>query len=136
MLPTRGIDSRFDDWRARLALRVVEFLAPRLRGWARNRTILLDRVRSARNPRPHPHEWEVAGHPREDLLERLLADGWSACGPTLRWDVEKAGTRLLLATERGDCGAPNTLVRLSGELSQAPAWLRSVSMVDSACDAG
>jgi GT2 family glycosyltransferase len=136
MLPTRGIDSRFDDWRARLALRVVEFLAPRLRGWARNRTILLDRVRSASNPRAHPHEWEIAGQPREDLLERLLADGWSACGPTLRWDVEKAGTRLLLATERGDCGAPNTLVRLSGELSQAPAWLRSVSMVDSACDAG
>jgi hypothetical protein len=70
------------------------------------------------------------------LLEKLLADGWRACGPTDTWDVEKGGTRLLLATERGDCGAKNTLVRLSGDISQAPIGLRNVSMVDSARHAG
>ena len=132
MLPTRGIDSRFDDWRARLVLRVVEFLAPRLRAWARNRTILLDRARPVVNPATHPHEWGIPGRTRGELLEKLVAAGWRACGPTERWDVEKDGTRLLLATERGDCGVNNTLVRLCGEMTNAPIWLRNVSMVDSA----
>jgi hypothetical protein len=136
MLPTRGIDGRFDGWRARLALNIVEFLAPRLRAWARNRTILLERARPARKPHAHPHEWEIPGLSRDELLDQLLADGWGACGPTESWDVEKNGTRLLLATERGDCGMKNTLVRLSGEMTHAPAWLRNVSMVDSARHAG
>jgi GT2 family glycosyltransferase len=114
MLPTRGIDGRFDGWQARLMLRMVEFLAPRLRAWARNRTILLGNGRPARNARVHTREWEVPDVPREELLDKLLADGWSACGPTESWDVEKDGARLLLATERGDRGLKNTLVRLCG----------------------
>lgn len=136
MLPTRGIDSRFNDWRARSLLRLVEFLSPRLRAWARNRTLLLERARPVGIPHSRPHEWEVPDHPREELLEKLLADGWNACGPTDTWDVEKGGARLLLATERGDCGAKNTLVRLSGDISQVPIGLRNVSMVDSARHAG
>jgi GT2 family glycosyltransferase len=136
MLPTRGIDSRFDGWRERLALRMVEFLAPRLRGWARNRIIWPKRERPAAHPVTHPHEWEVPHHAREELLERLLAEGWSACGPTEPWDVEKDGARLLLATERGDCGTKNTLVRLCGDMTCAPIWLRNVSMVDSPQHAG
>jgi GT2 family glycosyltransferase len=136
MLPTRGIENRFDGWRARLGLRLVEFLAPRLRAWARNRTILLERARRVENPTSHPQEWEMPGHWREELLGRLVQDGWTACGPTEAWDVEKDGTRLLLATERGDRGTKNTLVRLSGEMTKLPVWLRNVSMVDSTRDAG
>jgi hypothetical protein len=136
MLPTRGIASRFDGWRARLGLRLVEFLAPHLRAWARNRTILLERAPHLEHPTTHPHEWEMPERRREELLGRLVEDGWAACGPTGAWDVEKQGTRLLLATERGDRGAKNTLVRLSGEMAKVPVWLRNVSMVDSARDAG
>lgn len=117
MLPTRGIDSRFDDWRASLSLRVVEILSPRLRAWARNRTWLLGSVQFSRSSHVHVHEWEIPNHAREEILEKLLADGWRACGPMASWDVEKQGTRLLLATERGDHGTKNTLVRVCGEVS-------------------
>ena len=39
MLPLRELDGKFDSWKSRLALRAVKFIQPRLRGWARNRTL-------------------------------------------------------------------------------------------------
>lgn len=135
MLPTRSLDDRFDGWRARIGLRLVEFLAPRLRAWARNRSLWLDRRRPSGKPDVRVHEWELPDRDRDELLERLLEDGWSACGPTESWDVEKDGTRLLLATERGDLGLKNTLVRLCGDVTRVPIALRNVSMVDSTINA-
>ena len=38
-LPLRGLEARFDCWRARFALAAVEWLVPRLRAWERNRTL-------------------------------------------------------------------------------------------------
>ena len=50
MLPLRGLDTRFDRWRARLALRAVNFLVPRLRAWERCRTLIFCNVLPATIP--------------------------------------------------------------------------------------
>jgi GT2 family glycosyltransferase len=125
MLPLRGLDDHFNDWRERCALWFVRFLAPRLRAWARCRILFLER-----QPRAGKHgsvadiqEWRLGGVSRDALLERLLGEGWVPCGPTDDWDVEKEGARLLLATERGENGWKNTLVRLAGNLDVLPVWL-------------
>jgi len=126
MLPIRGLDDRFNDWRARVALRFVTFLAPRLRAWARNHSLL-----TGRRPRAgghgmieHFHEWEIGGVSRGEMLKRLLGEGWAACGATDEWDVGKNDARLLFATEHGDNGTCNTLVRLAGGFAELPGWLR------------
>lgn len=125
MLPLRGLDNHFNDWRARRALWFVRFLAPRLRAWARCRILFLER-----QPRAGKHGsvadiqvWRLGGVSRDALLERLLGEGWVPCGPTDDWDVGKKGARLLLATERGENGWKNTLVRLAGNLDVLPVWL-------------
>lgn len=119
MLPLRGLDGRFDRWRVQLALRLAEFLTPRLRAWARNR-----RIFPARGERPSNREWnhesqelEFPGVTRDELLQQLLADGWQPGGTTDAWDAEKQGTRILLATEYGDHGSRQTLVRVWGDVS-------------------
>jgi GT2 family glycosyltransferase len=125
MLPLRGLDNRFNGWRARLALWLVRFVVPRFRAWARTRTLLIDcQSRMARNERSlHSHEWQLGNVSRDALLERLLGEGWNPCGPTDDWDLEKNGARLLLATERGDHGWTNTLIRLTGDPAEVPEWL-------------
>jgi GT2 family glycosyltransferase len=122
MLPLRGLDARFDQWQTRLALRLVEFLAPLLRAWERNRTLFPNRwkLRKPCAKDAHPHELEIAGIPREKLLQLLLAQGWIPGGSTDGWDVEKHGTRILSATEYGDHGEKRTLVRVWGDVSTIP----------------
>jgi len=119
MLPLRGLDGRFNRWRVQLALRLVEFLTPRLRAWARNRRMVFVRSgRSSNREMNHDsHEFEFPGVTREELLQQLLADGWQPGGKTDAWDVGKQGTRILLATEYGDQGSRNTLVRIWGNVS-------------------
>lgn len=115
MLPLRGIDSRFNSWKSRLALRVVGFLVPRLRAWERNRTLLLPRDVHASTSFCEPDcESGMSGPTREEILRRLLAEGWKPGGPTDPWDAEKHGTRVLLATEHAENGAKHTLVRIWG----------------------
>ena len=53
-LPLRELGSRFDCWRARFALAVVEWLVPRLRAWARNRTLFF-RPNSSRHHSRNAH---------------------------------------------------------------------------------
>lgn len=125
MLPLRGLDRHFNGWRARLALDAVVLLAPRLRSWMRCR-----RWRFASPARHHDesagsgyHEWQTGRGSREQFLDRLLAEDWKPCGGTDLWDLEKNGTRLLLATEHGENGEKNTLVRVSGDVSMLPPWL-------------
>jgi len=125
MLPLRGLDRRFDGWRARLALAAVAFLAPRLRSWMRCRRWMPDYWR------PHHHEavvshgdeWNAGDGPREQFIDRLLQDGWKPGGGTDDWDLEKDGIRLLFATEHGDHGEKNTLVRVWGDTAILPPWL-------------
>jgi len=119
MLPLRGLDGRFDRWRVQLALRLAEFLTPRLRAWARNRRMVFALGKRRPNHEPHheSHELEFPGLSRDDLLQQLLADGWQPGGTTDGWDAEKQGTRILLATEYSDHGNRQTLVRVWGDVS-------------------
>ena len=125
MLPLRGLDERFDSARARLALHAVEFLQPRLRAWARNRTLWLACHRPGKMTSPKPNaELEIssaAGHARVDFLQILLEDDWTPGGALDDWDVEKQGTRVLMATESGGGLAKRTLVRVWGDPAVLPA---------------
>jgi len=127
MLPLRGLDERFDSARARLALRAVAFLQPRLRAWARNRTLWLDTSRSSRHATPKPDaELEIAcaeGRERTEFLQILLESGWTPGGASDGWDVEKHGTRVLLATERGEGLGKRTLVRVWGDHGLLRDWI-------------
>lgn len=130
MLPLRELDPRFDAIHVRTALRAVKRLVPCLRTWARTGTLgLRGESLLAENPRPSrivqrsranagSAEFAVAGAAgtsREQLLRRLLADGWIPGGPTDAWDAEKNTTRVLLATEHGDHGDKHVLVRVWGD---------------------
>jgi GT2 family glycosyltransferase len=121
MLPLRGLDARFDRWFARLALRTVNFLVPRLRAWERCRTLIFgnDSPKHARQQSPS-RELTINGKPREEILRQLLSDGWISGGPTDSWDAQKHGTRVLLATEHGEQGAKQSLVRVWGSLPLFP----------------
>jgi GT2 family glycosyltransferase len=119
-MPQRGIEPAFDSTRARVALGVLTWLQPRLR--AHERT---GRWNSFSNPSSEPisnspaHEfsiWSGKGKTRGDYLAELLAAGWTPGGDTDHWDVEKNGTRLLLATELTDGPPKRTLVRVWGDL--------------------
>ena len=126
MLPLRGLAPRFDHWWARAALRVVVCLAPRLRAWARCGTLgwwqptpAAKKARRPPNAAP-AHAFAIGDGTREDLLRRLLAAGWLPGGPTDGWDVERDGTRVLLATAHAGNGASHILVRVWGDTSLLP----------------
>lgn len=115
MLPLRGIDPGFNSWKSKFALHIVGFLVPRLRAWERNRTLLLPREKSPSTTFAAPdHESCISGATRDDILRRLLADGWKTGGPSDPWDVEKHGTRVLLATGHSENGGKHALVRIWG----------------------
>jgi hypothetical protein len=127
MLPLRGLDGRFDSTKARFALRVVEFLQPHLRAWARSRTLWLGptRVRKPVTPKSN-HEFEIPGAEggeRTEFLNIMLDDGWLAGGASDDWDLEKQGTRVLVATERGEGVGRRTLIRVWGDHSLLPAGM-------------
>ena len=123
MLPLRGLDERFNSPKARLALSLVNFLQPRLRAWARNRRWFFG---SGNRNTPAPelaNEFQIhctEGGGRDHFLSRLLAEGWKPGGATDAWDAEKAGTRILLATEPGEHGANTLLVRIWGDDPKIP----------------
>ena len=123
----RALRGQCDHWLARLALLAAGFLAHHLRAWARARRVLSLRGRRKHSPREHFSEWELPVRWREELLDQLLADGWRSCGVTSAWDVEKGGVKLLLATERGERGTANTLVRMVGNPVELPQYIRPES---------
>jgi GT2 family glycosyltransferase len=118
MLPLRELAENFDSWKSRLALRAVKFIQPRLRAWARNRTLGFTWKRHPKAADPGPFEeysvFSPEGHDREHVIGILQKHLWKPAGATDAWDLEKYGNRLLLATERGDGIAKRTLVRFWG----------------------
>lgn len=118
MLPLRGLEKNFDTWKSRLALRAVEFLQPRIRAWARNHTLCLRSKWHPKTADPGPYEeYSVVspeGYDREHYIQIMLRKNWKPAGETDPWDLEKYGTRILLATERGDGIAKRTLLRFWG----------------------
>ena len=123
MLPLRGLDKHFDSLKSRLALKVVEFLQPRLRAWARNRRIFFKSKWHLKTRDPgQGDEFTIDspdGKERDHFLKLLLDRGWQPAGETEPWDLEKANSRILMATERGDGPAKRILVRVWGPLSAA-----------------
>jgi len=131
MLPLRGLDGRFDSWKTRLVRHLVNFFQPRIRAWARNKRFLLSGLWNFRTHLEVPSGGEFSissqGCPvREDFLQTLLAHGWTPGGATDDWDVEKHGTRVLVATEHGYGKRKRTLFRVWGNRSAVEPLLRSV----------
>ncbi len=127
MLPLRGLSGRYDSTKTKLALALVNFLQPHLRAWARNRRLFLRRARMDKLVSEPSGEFEIEGadgNTRDHFLTLLTADGWQPGGDTDTWDAEKNGTRVLLATEHGELGAKNVLVRVWGDAAQLPFKLR------------
>ena len=69
-------------------------------------------------PDPGPgEEFFIAsphGGERGHFLELLIQQGWSPAGETDAWDLEKSGSRLLMATEQGEGTAKRILIRTWG----------------------
>ncbi len=128
MQPLRPLDPRFDTPASRCRLALLRWLQPRIRSWHR-----CGKWRAPAKPRRGTDMaaadaefrlWSEEGKTRLDYLRELLAAGWTPGGPSDPWDVEKDGTRLLLATERGDGTGAMTLVRAWGEARAAEELLR------------
>ena len=127
MLPLRGLEKNFSTLKSRLALGLVRFLQPRIRAWARNRGLCTGSG-VARKSKPFSLTEEFfidspEGKDREYFLGLLLAKRWHPCGGTELWDLEFHGTRVLMATERGDGVAKRTLIRVQGSTSDEIAKL-------------
>jgi hypothetical protein len=122
MLPLRELEDRFDSWKSRLALGFVKFIQPRLRAWMRNGRILL----GLKMPEHHPFDEPTdefgltpgVDHDRGYFLNFLISRRWRPAGDTDDWDLEKNGTRILIAKElRGD-HQPVILFRIWGDPKQ------------------
>ena len=118
MMPLRGIEARYNRVTARILRRMLEWLQPRVRSWARRRRIhLFSGTPSIPTTEPLVREFEIwseSGRGRQEFLQGLLESGWKPGGGTDDWDVERDGTRLLLATEVGAGQGTRTLVRVMG----------------------
>jgi GT2 family glycosyltransferase len=116
MLPLRGLEKNFNSLKSRIALSAIEFLQPRLRAWARNRTLFF-RLKCQRKPL-FPGQVEEFfidssdGKERDHFLSLLTLHGWRPAGPTSPWDLKRTGARILMATERGEGIDKRTLVRV------------------------
>lgn len=121
MQPLRPLDPGFDTPLAKAHLAILSWLQPRLRSWYRCGR-WKGPVKEHNGPASlHPIKefsiWSEEGKTRDEFLQALLEQGWKPCGASEPWDVEKNGTRLLLATERGDGIGKTTLVRMGGSYS-------------------
>ncbi len=132
MLPLRGLDKAFDLLKSRLSLKVVRFLQPRLRAWARNRRIFF---RAKWTPESRDagqgEEFSIAspdGRDRDYFLDLLIRQGWQVAGETETRDLELGGVQILMATERGEGTGTRILVRVWGaepeEIAKLPALCR------------
>ena len=107
---------------ARPALPAVKWLHPRVRAWPRNRPPPQHSPATIPPPKP-PAEFTIpatAADSRAQALQVLLDNAWTAGGATDCWDVEKHGTRVLLATEHDARAGTRTLVRVWGNRAELP----------------
>ncbi len=127
MLPLRGLNGRFDSLKARLMLQAVNFLQPRLRAWVRNGAILLGTHASAKHHEEEPSdEFGIQpkdGQDREFFLKFLTDRRWNPGSDTDGWDVEKNGTRVLIATEYRGNHKPVILFRVWGPVRQLMLYM-------------
>ncbi len=125
MLPLRPIDSQFRNPCTELLLRLVCVLQPAARRWARNRRIKFgfNKQTTAKIQSP-VREFTISGNGawnRDHCITILLGKGWQSSGDTDAWDLEKAGTRILIAAENLGAGFTNCLFRVWGSDTAATA---------------
>lgn len=130
ILPLRPIDSAFRNPRTQFLLALMRFLQPTARRWARNRRIRLvfSKSEKAKNLIPI-REFGICGTSswnRSYCLDILLRKGWQAAGDTDPWDLEKGGTRILIATENLGDSHTNCLFRVWGSDAAAIALEREL----------
>lgn len=127
MLPLRELNDRFDSLTSRLVLGAVRFLQPRLRAWARNRTLLLKLPVFPETPEEEPSaEFGIvpsSEQDREFFLKFLVDRRWKPAGDTDGWDVEKYGTRVLIASEYREGHKRSILFRVWGDASQLQRYM-------------
>lgn len=125
MLPLRPIDSAFRNPATECLLRLVRLLQPAARRWARNRRIKLCFPKpTSSEPEEPTLEFTVCGTGgcnRDQCLSVLLRKGWQPSGDTNPWDLEKGGTRVLIASERIGVGLTNCMFRVWGNRAAASA---------------
>lgn len=129
MLPLRPIDSEFRTPRAEFLLQLLKILQPAARRWARSRRILLPLPKHDFTEPDSTHEFGIPGDEtkfRDHYLQTLLTKGWKPSGETSAWDLEKDGTRVLIATERCGPNLTRTLFRVSGEAATAQSLEREL----------
>lgn len=126
MLPLRGLDEQHDTVLNRLALDLVTFLQPRLRAWGRNRTLIWRSSAAAHHREEDPtDEFGIQpkdGQDRDFFLRFLIDRRWKPGGDTDEWDLEKNGTRVLLATEYRNY-KPVILFRVWGPAEQLMLYM-------------
>ena len=130
MLPLRPIDPAFRDGRTQFLLIILNILQPMARRWARNRQIKMSISKPQAQQTEPTLEFGIPGDDathRDDYLQRLLAKGWKSAGETDLWDLEKGGTRLLIATERTGPKLTYNLFRVWGSPEAARALKRELS---------
>lgn len=117
----RDLDGRFENWKSRVALMLISWLAPALRGWQRTRRLRSWLPQIPTLPQPYTHsnrqQWAIDGVHRNELIGALLQAGWTSCASSNGWDLEKQGTRVIFATELGEEGAKVSLVGVDGDAS-------------------
>jgi len=128
MQPLRPLDPRFDNLLSRSHLAILSWLQPRLRSWFRCGRWKGPRAGAHRAKQPSPDAefslWSDEGKTRDDFLQYLLGQGWKPGGGCELWDLEKDGTRLLLATERGDKIGKLTSIRIWGKVPRTLPFLK------------
>jgi len=139
MQPRRPVADRFAGAPASLKLQVLERMQPLVRGFAR-RWFAKRRGRAAAEKKSRRTSfepstmselefWSESGRTRDELLERMVSRGWEPAAEDSRWDLERDGCRVLVATELSDGPGRLTRVRVAGEERQVGAGVGEVREV-------
>ena len=118
MLPLRPLPHAFQSPVSSLKLRLLSLLQPMVRRWYRNGMIAFPKNESPSTPPAPDFECSVTspeGRDRIFYLDQFLSAGWKPGGDSDPWDLEKSGTRLLIATERMEDNQTRNLFRVWGD---------------------
>lgn len=121
MQPLRELDPCFNTASARRMLRGIAWLAPRVRSWTRIRRFrgpVKSKPEKLSEPNAEFALW--TGEHRDQRLRMMLDLGWTPGAASDNWDLEKDGTRLLIASEPGEEGKVRTLFRVWGDPTIIP----------------
>ena len=126
MQPLRDLDERFDHPLARAVLRLVSWWVPRLRARARTGRFRGPlRPKRVAEPEASAEAAFWTNDTREEILRDWLRRGWQPADPDADWDLEREGTRVLIACERHDHGHHRALVRIWGNPEPALALVKA-----------